>query len=81
MNASPLARPREGRIIAGVCAGFARRFGWDVTLVRVIAVLSFLLPGSQLVIYLICWAVIPSDPMVVRSPSPAAPQGPSSTTA
>jgi phage shock protein PspC (stress-responsive transcriptional regulator) len=61
-SAPTLVRPREGRILAGVCAGLARRFGWNVTVVRVIALLSFVLPGSQLLIYLICWAVIPNEP-------------------
>jgi phage shock protein PspC (stress-responsive transcriptional regulator) len=58
-----LVRPRNGRIVAGVCAGLARRFGWNVTAVRVIAVLSLVLPGSQLLIYAICWAVIPGEPV------------------
>jgi phage shock protein PspC (stress-responsive transcriptional regulator) len=61
-SAPTLVRPREGRILAGVCAGLARRFGWNVTVVRLIALLSFVLPGSQLLIYLICWAVIPNEP-------------------
>jgi phage shock protein PspC (stress-responsive transcriptional regulator) len=56
-----LVRPRNDRIVAGVCAGLARRFGWNVTVVRVIALLSFVLPGSQLLIYAICWAVIPNE--------------------
>jgi phage shock protein C len=71
MNAPTLVRPREGRIIAGVCAGLARRFGWNVAVVRLLAVLSIVLPGSQLIVYLICWAVIPAEPEAVRSPSPA----------
>jgi phage shock protein PspC (stress-responsive transcriptional regulator) len=57
-----LVRPRGDRIIAGVCSGLARRFGWNVTIVRLIALLSFVLPGSQLVIYAICWLVIPNEP-------------------
>lgn len=56
-----LSRPRHGRMIAGVCAGLARRFGWSPTLVRVLTVASLLLPGPQLVIYLILWLVMPSD--------------------
>ena len=56
-------RPRQDRIVAGVCAGLARRFGWNVTAVRVIALLSFVLPGSQLLIYAICWAIIPNEPV------------------
>ena len=31
-----LVRPRAGRMIAGVCKGFADYFGIDVTLIRVI---------------------------------------------
>ena len=57
-----LVRPRQDRIVAGVCAGLARRFGWNVTVVRLLAVLSFVLPGSQLLIYGICWLVIPNEP-------------------
>ncbi len=60
--APTLVRPRHDRIVAGVCAGLARRFGWNVAVVRVIALVSFVLPGSQLLIYAICWAVIPNEP-------------------
>ncbi|WP_409183183.1 PspC domain-containing protein [Amycolatopsis sp. VS8301801F10] len=56
-----LSRPREGRMIGGVCAGLARRFGTTPGKVRVLALLSCLLPGPQFVAYLILWAVIPSD--------------------
>lgn len=56
-----LARPRDSRMIGGVCAALARRFGWKTTTVRVVTVLSLLLPGPQIVAYLICWIVIPSD--------------------
>ena len=62
-TAPTLVRPRQDRIVAGVCAGLARRFGWNVTAVRVIALLSFVLPGSQLLIYAICWAIIPNEPV------------------
>jgi phage shock protein PspC (stress-responsive transcriptional regulator) len=57
-----LVRPRGDRIIAGVCSGLARRFGWNVTAVRLITVASLVLPGSQLLIYAICWLVIPNEP-------------------
>lgn len=58
---SELRRPRTGRVIGGVCAALARRFGWDVTLVRVLTVVSLLLPGPQLLIYVIAWIVIPGE--------------------
>jgi phage shock protein PspC (stress-responsive transcriptional regulator) len=58
---STLIRPKQGRVIAGVCAALANRFDWNPTVVRVLAVLSLLLPGPQLVIYLVMWIVIPKE--------------------
>jgi phage shock protein PspC (stress-responsive transcriptional regulator) len=49
-------------VIAGVCAAIARRFGWDTTVVRLVFLLSLLLPGPQLIAYLIMWIVIPAEP-------------------
>ncbi len=57
---TPLVRPRRGRLIAGVCAGIADRYGWSRTVVRLVAVASCLLPGPQIVLYLAGWALIPS---------------------
>jgi phage shock protein C len=66
---SELRRPRTGRVIGGVCAALARRFGWDVTLVRVLTVASLLLPGPQLIIYVIAWIVIPGESDTVTVPA------------
>jgi phage shock protein PspC (stress-responsive transcriptional regulator) len=57
-----LTRPREGKIIAGVCAGLAERFGWNANVVRLLFVLSCLLPGPQIVIYLVLWIIMPKRP-------------------
>jgi phage shock protein C len=56
-----LRRPLNGRIIGGVCAALAHRFGWDVTIVRILAVVSILLPGPQVIAYLIGWLIIPAE--------------------
>lgn len=56
-----LYRPREGRMIAGVCAGLAQRFGWSTGMVRFLFLLSLLLPGSQVVVYLVLWLMIPGE--------------------
>ena len=61
MAARKLVRPREGRWIAGVCAGVADRFGVSRNLVRALFVVSVILPGPQFVIYLALWILIPSD--------------------
>jgi phage shock protein PspC (stress-responsive transcriptional regulator) len=58
---SKLSRPRSGTMIAGVCAAIANRFGWSVTLVRVLTVASILIPGPQVIIYVILWALIPKE--------------------
>ena len=59
---APLSRPRQGKVIAGVCAGLARRFDLSPTLVRLLFVLSCLLPGPQVLVYLVLWIVMPQDP-------------------
>lgn len=58
---SALVRPRHGRMIAGVCAALADRFGTSATTMRVIFVLSCLLPGPQFLVYLALWALLPSE--------------------
>lgn len=58
---SSLTRPVRGRVIAGVCAGIARRFGVSPFLVRVLFLLSMLLPGPQILVYLAMWIVVPSE--------------------
>jgi len=56
-----LVRPRNGKIIAGVCAGLARRWGMSPTLLRLLAVLSCLLPGPQFIAYIVLWVVMPKE--------------------
>ena len=56
-----LTRPRDGRMIGGVCAGLARRFGISATAMRVIFLASCLLPGPQFVLYLALWVLLPQE--------------------
>ena len=57
-----LVRPRQDRMIAGVCAGLGRRFGIEPWLARVLFVLIlFVLPGSQILIYPLLWILMPSE--------------------
>jgi phage shock protein PspC (stress-responsive transcriptional regulator) len=62
MSTTTLTRPRHGKVIAGVCAGLAQRFGWSANVVRLLFVLSCLLPGPQIVIYLALWILMPKQP-------------------
>lgn len=56
-----LVRPREGKMIAGVCAGIADRFGWNANTVRLVFVISCLLPGPQFLIYIALWILMPKE--------------------
>ena len=56
-----LTRPRRGKVIAGVCAALANRFGLSPFLVRLLFVLSLLLPGPQVLLYLVLWVVFPKE--------------------
>ncbi|MFI5934522.1 PspC domain-containing protein [Actinoplanes sp. NPDC051494] len=61
MTRQGLVRPREGRLLGGVCAGLARRFGLDPWLARTLFVLIlFLIPGSQFLVYPLLWILMPS---------------------
>jgi phage shock protein C len=61
-----LNRPREDRKIAGVCSGIAKYLGIDVTLVRVVmAVLAIWPPGVGLILYVVCWIVMPQEPLLL----------------
>lgn len=55
-----LVRPQD-RWIAGVCSGLGRRFGISANTVRLLFVLSCLLPGPQFVVYLVLWVMMPSE--------------------
>ena len=60
-TSTALVRPRRGRLIAGVCAGIARRFGFSRTAVRAAFVISCVLPGPQILVYLALWILMPAE--------------------
>ena len=63
-----LVRPRYPRMIAGVCAGFAEHYGWDLSLVRVITALTIVFTGVGLFAYLAAWIIIPEAPYSLPEP-------------
>jgi phage shock protein PspC (stress-responsive transcriptional regulator) len=56
-----LYRAREGRVVAGVCAGLATYFGVDPTLVRLAFALVTVFGGFGVLLYLVAWVVIPEE--------------------
>ena len=57
-----LSRPTDRAMIAGVCAGLADRFDMKPNTVRLLFVLSCLLPGPQFVVYIVLWIMMPKRP-------------------
>jgi phage shock protein C len=64
-----LTRPMQDAKVAGVCAGFARYFGVDVTLMRVIWLVLTIwpLPLLGVISYIIAWIVMPKEPAAVAA--------------
>ena len=72
-TAKRLYRNPEGRVIGGVCSGFAAYLNWDVALIRILMVVlflgSFALDHIQLIIpliYIICWIAMPNADTVQK---------------
>jgi phage shock protein PspC (stress-responsive transcriptional regulator) len=58
---SRLIRPKDGRIVAGVCAALAIYFKVDATLVRLAFGVLTCIWGLGLLIYMLAWAIIPEQ--------------------
>ncbi|ANH37479.1 PspC domain protein [Nocardioides dokdonensis FR1436] len=57
-----LVRPRDTRVLGGVCAGLGRRFGLTPWIARLLFVLILMVvPGSQLLIYPVLWILMPDE--------------------
>jgi phage shock protein PspC (stress-responsive transcriptional regulator) len=57
----PLRRDTSHAVIAGVCAGIARRYGLSRGGLRLAFVISCVLPGPQFIAYLLLWVLVPAD--------------------
>ncbi|OXR45412.1 hypothetical protein B7C42_02537 [Nocardia cerradoensis] len=54
-------RSTSDKWIGGVCGGLAEYFGWNANVIRLLFVLSCLLPGPQFIVYLVLWLIIPKQ--------------------
>ena len=74
MPGRPLVRPHVGRQIAGVCIGLAQANGWDVAVVRILAVIGFFFSGGLVAVaYLAGWIGIPEEPLPLPGSYPPHP--------
>jgi len=51
-------------MIGGVCAGIALYNGWDISVVRIIAIV-LMMSGVFPLAYIIAWIVIPQEPILI----------------
>ncbi len=56
-----LSRPMMQKRIGGVCAGFARYFDCDITLMRVLWLVVSLGTGVGFIAYVVAWIAMPKD--------------------
>ncbi len=58
-----LFRPKNGRMIAGVCAGIGIHLDTDPTVIRLVwAALTVISFGTGILVYLAAWILIPEEP-------------------
>ena len=60
-EAKRLLRRKNGRMVAGVCAGLAAYFKVDVNLVRLGFGVFTVFYGLGILVYLIAWAILPEE--------------------
>lgn len=71
MPSRHLVRPLWGRMVAGVCIGVAQAYGWDVALVRILAVVGMFCSGGLVAVaYLAGWIGIPEEPVPLPTAYP-----------
>jgi phage shock protein C len=70
---STIYRPRALRMIAGVCAAFHLRYGWDLVITRILMVLMgiLLFPVGEIV-YVVSWLLIPEEVPLIPQAGPVA---------
>ncbi len=54
-----LFRNPEDRVLGGVSSGIAAYFGTDITVIRLLFVLSIFLGGAGIILYIILWIITP----------------------
>ena len=67
-----LTRSTNDRKVAGVCAGVADYFDMDPTIIRVLWLLATLIPGPNILAYIILWIAVPEGPTGVLRTSATA---------
>jgi phage shock protein C len=68
-----LVRPRQGRKIAGVCAGLAEYYDLDATIIRFVWAVCIVCGGVGALAYFAAWIIIPEEPLLLPAAPPTTP--------
>lgn len=66
-----LVRPRQGRKVGGVCLGCAEYFDIDLTVVRLVWLITALMTCVGFIPYFVAWIVMPEEPLQAMAPAGA----------
>ena len=56
-----LTRSTTGNWVGGVLSGIGETYGINTTLLRVLFIASLMLPGPQVLLYLVAWLIMPTN--------------------
>jgi phage shock protein C len=65
-----LSRPRDGRLLAGVCASFARRYDVNLLVARLCGIVAILVLTP--LVYVAAWILMPKDATVTPAAASSA---------
>ena len=68
MNRRSLYRCRHDRKLAGVASGLAEFFDLDVSLVRILWILSIFIGGMGILLYIVMAIIVPMEPEYIAQP-------------
>jgi phage shock protein PspC (stress-responsive transcriptional regulator) len=68
-------RLRDGKMLAGVCAGLSRQFGISVTALRLAMIILVVGFGWGLLLYAVLWVIMPYQEAPAAIPTGSTPRG------
>lgn len=66
MSVKKLSRSTSDKTLAGVCGGLGKYFGIDPVIFRIGFVISVVLGGLGLLVYILMWLLVPQDTNIAQ---------------
>jgi len=59
-----LERTSKGKVLGGVCSGLGKYFDIDPVIIRLLWALTVIWGGFGIIVYLVCWIIIPEEKVI-----------------